>query len=153
MRNCKCSACFLKFSLLISYSLSGNFSILLLLYGYVQCLASLDNPVSDSGIFMEDLCIGIENHKKLTNPFDKNGFFECYKGESLEKVCPGKRTFNPALQRCMPNTKSRTTSKARPRQPSSLASKYRLLPKSLLKVSSTSTTTKKPRRFIRGEII
>lgn len=127
----------------------------------MQCLASLidNDPVADVGIFMEDLCIGVKDHKKLTNPFDKNGFFECLDGQSIEKVCPGKRAFNPILEKCLSDIKSRYSSEARAkrRQMSSIASKYHLLPKSLQTVSTKKsvkvvkkTTSKKPVRFVRG---
>lgn len=153
MRNCECH--FLIYWKLTHRKFSGNFSILLLLYGYVQCLTTLENPTAETGIFMEDLCHAMQNHKKLVNPFDKHGYFECINGESIEKNCPGKKTFNPTLQRCMSDTKPSLTSKlttkdkVKKRQPSVLAAKYHLLPKSL-SLAPSKTVTKKPKRFIRG---
>lgn len=137
-------------------SLSGNFSILLLLYGYVQCLTSLDDPIAESGIFMEDLCKDVKNHRKLPNPFDKHGFFECFNGESIEKVCPGKKNFDPTLKRCVSMSEKKAPTppktslkdKLKKRQPSPLAAKFRLVPKAMLR--DTRKTTKKPRRFVRG---
>ena len=60
---------------------------------------------------MEDLCIEEPNFKKLPNPFDEHGYFQCYKGETLEKVCPGKQIFNETTQRCQYGKKTVTQSK------------------------------------------
>lgn len=105
---------------------------------------------------MEDLCKDVKNHRKLPNPFDKHGFFECFNGESIEKVCPGKKNFDPTLKRCVATSEKKAPSppktslkdKLKKRQPSPLAAKFRLVPRAMLR--DTRKTTKKPRRFVRG---
>ncbi|XP_063703940.1 peritrophin-48-like [Culicoides brevitarsis] len=130
-------------------------SISLLTFVLVQCLANLDNPTADSGIFMEDLCLNVKNHVKLANPFDKLGYFECVNGETIEKVCPGKREFNLKLQRCgskgtsvKPTSKLTLKEKLKMRKQSTLASKYQSI-KAKPAIKNFSAVTVKPKRFIR----
>uniref|UniRef100_A0A336LZT4 CSON009194 protein n=1 Tax=Culicoides sonorensis TaxID=179676 RepID=A0A336LZT4_CULSO len=136
-----------------------NFSILLLVY-VTQCIASIDDPVADSGIFMEDVCRDIENNVKLNNPFDKRSFFECIDGESIERVCPGKRSFDARQQKCVQDPKSRLTTRPRPSprigvRPHSrenaklIASRLRVKPKPLNSYLKDPVIEKKLSRFVR----
>jgi len=65
------------------------------------CLGNFEDIEDDGLVFIEDICRGETNFKKLPSPFDEHGYFECFKGETTEKLCPGKQLFNKTTGKCI----------------------------------------------------